>query len=199
MDTINAINVRKSIRKFKNVEVKKDLIEKVLDSATLAPFALSSGHEPWRFIVLEGEKKRELVDIIESVAKKSINRKSHIPIEENDTINENSIPDVLKTNAKIINDAPVFILAFGVYSSGHPKINHFDVHAISASVQNMLLSATDLGLGSLWIGAVWFAEKQICKWAGMDYLVAGVALGYSDDDFQKRTRKNWNDVTKWMK
>lgn len=39
-----------------------------------------------------------------------------------------------------------------------------NIQSIKASIENMLLAATDLGIGSLWICDVFFAYREICQW-----------------------------------
>lgn len=55
MDISQAISQRRSIRRFEDKPVPRELIEKILYAATLAPSGKNA--QPWRFIVLEGKKK----------------------------------------------------------------------------------------------------------------------------------------------
>lgn len=59
MDVFEAIKGRRSIRKFKQGKVSRDLIEKILDAARWAP---SGGNiQPWKFIVVDDEKVLERI------------------------------------------------------------------------------------------------------------------------------------------
>lgn len=51
-----AIQSRRSIRKYKSDDVPDDLVEQMLEAARLAPSAGNS--QPWRFIVARDEKVR---------------------------------------------------------------------------------------------------------------------------------------------
>lgn len=54
MDIIEAVNLRRSIRAFKNEQpVKKDIIEKILRTALYAPSATNS--QPWEFTIISGK------------------------------------------------------------------------------------------------------------------------------------------------
>jgi nitroreductase len=52
METMEAISRRRSIRRFTDAPVPRELVEKVLAAEILAPSA--KNRQPWRFIVLEG-------------------------------------------------------------------------------------------------------------------------------------------------
>jgi len=41
-----------------------------------------------------------------------------------------------------------------------------DIQSVGAAIQNMLLAAVDLGLGSLWICDVFFGYEELCAWLG---------------------------------
>jgi len=73
-----------------------------------------------------------------------------------------------------------------------------NIQSIGAAIQNMLLAATDLGLGSLWICDVFFAYEQLTNWLNTnDQLVAAVSLGYPAEAPFPRPRKNINVIIEW--
>lgn len=65
-----------------------------------------------------------------------------------------------KNSFKIMQEAPVLIFVINTLSKEYREFLSFeehiaeicDVQAIGASIENMLLTANNLGLGSLWIG-----------------------------------------------
>lgn len=58
MNTLQLIKSRRSIRKFKKANISAKTIEKILEAGRWAPSGLNN--QPWRFMVLEGEKKDAL-------------------------------------------------------------------------------------------------------------------------------------------
>lgn len=58
MDTLNLIRSRRSVRKFKKGSISDKTIAKILEAGQWAPSGLNN--QPWRFMVLEGEKKDAL-------------------------------------------------------------------------------------------------------------------------------------------
>jgi len=61
MDVYEAINLRKSVRKYLNRAVEKGKLIKILNAARLAPSA--SNRQEWRFVIVtDAETRRELAD-----------------------------------------------------------------------------------------------------------------------------------------
>jgi nitroreductase len=59
METLNAIQTRRSIRQYKKNKVTKEKINQILKAAMYAPSAMN--YQPWQFIVLD---KRENIDYL---------------------------------------------------------------------------------------------------------------------------------------
>jgi nitroreductase len=73
------------------------------------------------------------------------------------------------------------------------------VQSVGAAIQNMLLAATELGLGSLWIADVWDAYPEINAWLGTDdQLVSAVSFGHPAVDPPVPARKPMEDVVRWI-
>ncbi|WP_105616346.1 nitroreductase family protein [Vallitalea okinawensis] len=187
METLDAITKRRSIRKFQNKVVPKEIIEQLIDLSTKAPSG--KNRQPWRFLILQRNKKEELVNLI---TRNIQNRK------------EKGL-DVgsCQTSAKAMNEAPVVILVFNPFSRNEEDYNHYrlltDTQSIGAAIQTMLLAAKDLGLGSLWICDIFYMHYEICSWLNRDdELVAAVALGYGCEEPYPRPRKSRREVAEWM-
>lgn len=74
-----------------------------------------------------------------------------------------------------------------------------DVQSVGAAIQNMLLAALQLGIGSLWICDVFYAYEELCTWVGEEgQLVAAVSLGYADEHPGPRPRKPIEEVASWL-
>ncbi len=62
MDVTTTIQKRRSIRKYKNKEIPKDLLMQILEMARLAPSG--ANRQPWQLVVVtDAEKKKALVPI----------------------------------------------------------------------------------------------------------------------------------------
>lgn len=59
MHLTEIIQQRKSIRKYKNQPIDKEIIEEILESARLAPSAVN--FQPWKFFVCQSEHAKSVV------------------------------------------------------------------------------------------------------------------------------------------
>jgi nitroreductase len=187
MNTHEAISQRRSIRRFKSETISHESITKILNSAIQAPSG--KNRQPWRFIVVKEDKRPEMIRIMrESIAK--------IKQQGGDTGSS-------EWTANSMEKAPVTIFVFNTYAEntedhGHTS-NVVDVQSIGAAIQNMLLSAHELGIGSLWICDVFYAYKELCEWLGETHeMIAAVSLGYPDEYPGARPRKSVSEVTRWL-
>lgn len=57
METLRCIKTRRSIRKFKDKEIPKESIEKLLDAARCAPSSMDC--QPWEIIIVKEKKAKE--------------------------------------------------------------------------------------------------------------------------------------------
>jgi nitroreductase len=74
-----------------------------------------------------------------------------------------------------------------------------DTQSIGAAIQNMLLAAQAMGLGTLWMCDVCSAYQQLEEWLGESgELVAAVALGYADEQPAARPRRPLSEVVRWF-
>lgn len=96
----NVIEERRSIRKYKNQSVSRELIEKLVDAARLAPSA--KNRQPWKYIVYTGAAKAALLDVMEAALKKE-DREHHLLPES-----AFGLPDAFNT-LRIMREAPVII------------------------------------------------------------------------------------------
>ncbi len=191
MNTFDVIAARRSIRKFKSDPVPADILQKILTAGTLAPSG--KNRQPWRFIVVQGEKRLEMVRIMRDVIARAKERGED--------------PGSSEWTTNVMEQAPVTIFILNPHGI-HPWQMHsvwqnFDdlvnVQSVGAAIQNMLLVALDLGLGSLWICDVFYAYEELLEWLGESWqMVAAVSLGYPDEAPAARSRKPVSEVARWI-
>ena len=194
---ISAIYNRRSIRKFIDKPIsKKDIID-IIQSGIKAPS--SKNRQPWKNIVIQGNTKEEMLKVF----------RQGIEREENDSA---LLPDskqhltAAKYTADIMAEAPTIIfvvnsLGKSILSELTPEERVFEIcniQSIGASIQNMLLAATEKGIGSLWICDIYFAYLELCKWLNSDgQLIAAIAFGYPNEFPKERPRKKLDDIVEW--
>ena len=190
MNTLEAIAQRRSIRRFKDAPISDDTLETILNAAIQAPSG--KNRQPWRFVVVKEEKRAEMVRVM----REGIDWAEEMGVE----------PGSSRWTAKVMEHAPVTVFIFNPYGEhkfGKPpweqRWDPVGVQSAGAAIQNMLLAAQDLGLGSLWICDVYYALDGLCKWMDReDQMIAAVSLGYPDEQPDARPRKPLEEVTTWM-
>lgn len=73
-----------------------------------------------------------------------------------------------------------------------------NIQSLSASIQNMLLAATEKGIGGLWICDIYFAYSELCQWLNSDgQLIAAIAFAYPNESPKEKPRKKIEDLVEW--
>jgi nitroreductase len=186
MNIIQAIEKRRSIRRFKDKPIPDEIIKKILNTAVQAPSG--KNRQPWHFIVIRDKKKKKMMEIIRQV----INRDKK---QGRDTGSSEG-------TARAMDQAAVTIFVFNTNaqrSRDKTASSIVDVQSIGAAIQNMLLAAMEYGIGSLWICDVYYADDELCSWLGQtNEMVAAVSLGYPDEQPNARPRKSIKQVSEWF-
>ena len=179
MDTIKAIEDRRSIRKYKDVKVSKEQILDILNAGRLAPSA--KNRQPWYFVKVGTEMKNEIADLM-------------IKYVENKN-KEGRLYSVSFT-ANVIKEAPILIL---ILKSKDSEWDRYDTLSVGAAIENMCLRSTELNLGTLWIGDTDFVEKEILdmiKHNDME-LVSSLVIGYPNQEPKMRPRKDLEEIMEY--
>ena len=74
---MDAISDRRSIRKYSDREVSLEVINEILDAARVAPSG--KNNQPWHFIVLGGDSKKEFLDAMRRGLKREIRGNGNLP------------------------------------------------------------------------------------------------------------------------
>ena len=188
---------RRSIRKFLTTPISEKDMTDIIQSGMKAPS--SKNRQPWKYILVQGNAKEEMLEVF----RRGIGR------EENESA---LLPDsrqhiaAAKHTVDIMAEAPIIV--FVVNSLGKNILDELtpeehvyeicNIQSISASIQNMLLAATEKGIGSLWICDIYFAYAELCEWLDSDgQLIAAIAFGYPDEFPEERPRKKLEDISEW--
>ena len=164
---IQEIENRRSIRKYKSDAVSKEILEHIIYSATLAPSA--KNRQPWKFIVYQGKEKERLVDVMRNGINSE--KSTHKLMPEWAF----AIPDAQNT-VRIMQEAPCLIVVlntnqqtpFASIESEQRIVEICDSLSIGAAVENMILTATGYGLGTLWIANTCFAYNDLIDFIGTE-------------------------------
>ena len=165
-EILKNIKSRRSIREYLPKQIKQEDLDSIIEAAIYAP----SGHndQPWHFTIIQN---KELIAYI-SAKSKELMAKSEIDWMRNMGLN----PKINLTY-----NAPTLIIVSGNKVATSPKVD------CSASIQNMLLTAESLNIGSVWIGLIsfFFSLEDEVKKLGIPEGYEpyyGVALGYKGSE-----------------
>jgi nitroreductase len=162
---------RRSIRGYTSREVDRNDIIQMLTAASWAP----SGNnlQPWRFSVITNA---ELIKELSSL-----------------TIYYNWVQT-----------SPCLIAVFLDTKAIDDKISNIylkHVQAIGAAIQNMLLTAHELGLGTCWIGEILKNEDKVKELIGIPselQLMAIISVGYPSKDSKSRRKDIFETIINWL-
>ena len=134
-EILKAIKNRRSVRSYKSDQIKEEELQAIIEAGIYAP----TGHndQPWHFTVIQNKEK---IDYISEKCK-DLMKESEIQWIKNMGLNPNvSIP----------HNAPTLIIVSGRKNAVSPKID------CSAAIENMLIAAQSLNIGSVWLGLLSF-------------------------------------------
>ena len=183
METIDAIKKRRSIRKYRKYSVDRDKIVDILEAGRLAPSA--KNRQPWYFVVVNEEIKNKIADLMISL------------IQEQKEEGDYSYSSSIKFTGEVMKNAPVLIL---IYTDEDDRYLISDTLSIGAAIENMILRATELSLGTLWIRDTTHVEIEIGKLVEMSgrKLSSALLIGVADQTPNMRSRKDLEEIVKWL-
>ena len=190
MDIFTVIKERRSCRNFKPESLSEETIKTILEAATWAPSPLNI--QPWEFVVImNGEMKEKIFQEADRCRKWGIEASGWKWLEKYQV-------DFLKT-------VPVIVAVIG-----DPKKTGLDTFqeeggigyqlACAAAIQNMLLAAHALGLGSLWF--TMFDKKPMREIIGVapEKTPLGlICIGKSGEEPPRAVRKDVMDKANFVR
>lgn len=168
MNLQTLIRSRRSVGAFKNEPVSTELINELLASAVYAPNHRKT--EPWRFIVINGDARRQYAEI-----------RAEMVLENMAALDEAERQKAADGTVQKFTAVPLFLLAV---MKEHEKtdVREEDYAATACVVQNFLLLAWDQGLGTCW--KTFKNSARLREFLGLadDEKVVGIVhVGYPDE------------------
>ena len=177
MDLFDAMQTQRAVRRFKPDPVPSEAVSRVLDAATRAPSGGNS--QPWSFVVLQDADIRRQVGALYKDAWDAggIDRFTSDPDPARARVYRSA-----KYLAERMGEAPVLILACIESGGRGPSLT--TGASIYPAVQNLMLAARALGLGTVITTIHRGRESEIKELLGIPEDVATAALipmGYPAD------------------
>jgi nitroreductase len=111
-----------------------------------------------------------------------------------------------KNTLRIMREAPVTICVvdpdgYSPFEELNPDQRFTEINStlsIGAAVENLILKATELGYGTLWIGNTCFAYQELLEELNVDgQLVCAIAVGIPAESPEARPRKPLDEIAEF--
>ena len=144
MSLVDVVLSRRSVRRYEQKEISRDVLDEILEAGRQAPSAMN--RQPWHFVVLTD------YEIKKKLSRGLFNRH----------IKNSAVTIVGCANTGLID-------------------RKWSTISTSIALQNMVIAAWALGIGSCWIGGFKEAKvKELLEIPDKWKIVALVTLGYPD-------------------
>jgi nitroreductase len=198
LTTKEAIEQRRSIRKFKSDPVPNEVITALLDAARLAPSG--SNAQPWRFkIVKDSETKNKLAEA--AYNQSFIAQAPVVFVCCADIVGYlNGVVSGLQDLGRIgaVEDRIVKIILERTDKMKSISIDQFGQRIafnVAIAIEHIVLRALDFGLGTCWIRLMdEQAIRAIFGWSDTIFVVALLPIGYPDEAPAPRKRRTIEEI-----
>ena len=167
-ELLNLFNKRQSVRAYSTSTVKREVIERCIEAARLAPSACNA--QPWRFIIVDDpELKNQLADLTTT---------RMIPM--------NHFTKQAPVHIVVVMEKPNFSSKMGELI----RDKTFTLIDVGIATIQFCLQATSEGLGTCILG--WFNEKKVKKLLNIPSSKRAlliITLGYAESDNIREKRR----------
>ena len=193
MDIFEAMHTQRAIRRLRPDPVPEELIRKVLDAAIRAPSG--TNQQPWNFIVVRDPAKRKRIgELYLEVWSRFRSRVSPDAEPDPKTERIHAAADHL---AHHLGEAPIHIIVTFNHQISSAGVAGSSIYP---AVQNLMLAARALGLGTVLTTTHKGREAQVKELLGIPEHIETMALiplGYPQGRFGPTNRKPAEEVTFW--
>lgn len=202
MELKDAIEKRTSVRSFLPDEVPADDIREMVRRAGLAPSV--NNFQPWSFILITNK------DLLKKMATIISEKYREFPFKESDVTS--NVKKQVEWYSTFFTSAPALIAVLlekyeSVLERGstvsHEEINRLrnypDIQGTGACIQNILLTAVEMGYGGCWLSGPLVAGAELEKLIGVTgdtRLLSFIAIGKPSKDFTPKTKENLGEKLK---
>jgi nitroreductase len=196
VEVLEAIAARRSIRRYSSREVPDDLLRKVLEAGRLAPSA--SNLQTWKFKVVKDPVTRRALR--EAAHNQRFVEEAPVVIvacADLPALGERSKRTLELLRAGAVKPSAGMILWY-LRKKGDAEGERGFLHAVinvTIAVENMVLAATSLGLGTCWVRA--FEEAKVAEILALPPEYPPLFLlpmGFPAEDPPPRPRKNLEEI-----
>ena len=207
MDLFDAIQGRKSIRRFKQTPVPDEDIKKILDAGRFAPSANNT--QPWSFVVIQdpvmlknmAAATRDMIDKMVPYAENEKQAQRLAAYKNNYYTFFENAPVVIAVFMESSDAGTDRLLArMGYSAEDRKRLRPLPgLQSVSAAIENILLAVHALGYGSCWMTGPLVAQEAFEKLLGFGkekFIAALLPIGVPDENPLARNRKLLEEVVK---
>jgi len=195
-ETLLSIRNRRSVRVFIDKPVSDRDLRVILRAANQAPSA--HNQQSWKFIILKGDKKNELANLVNSKAA-GFTRPSSVLLRmaSRSIINAPVVIGVANTGELISRGTELFKVDKRI-SSDFFRI--MEIQSSAAAVENLLIAATSIGLASVWLGVLVLIKNDILRFMGEPEgeFMAVIPVGYAAKVSPGPSKQPLEEVVKYL-
>ena len=195
------IYTQRAIRYWQSKKVPRELLEQVIEAGSKAPSG--SNLQPWIFLVIDEDDKRWAISAALREVFEASPAKLLVEAGEN---SEDRTQRLMLRGAREffskLEKAPALIIPC-LYKLASPTQDPTSLLAgssIYTAVQNIMLSARALGLGTVMTTAQGMIEttlRELLKIPDDAYPVAFIPIGFPEANFGPTTRKGLDEILCW--
>ena len=196
-ETIRSIHQRRSVRRFTNQPVADEDVSALLAAANQAPSA--HNQQSWRFYVLGQEKKKAALAELITARAGTFTRPSSTLLR----MAAQSIASASRVIA-VVNTGELMKRGAELYQTdtqtGRDFFRTMEIQSSAAAVENLLVAATSLGIGSVWLGILILIKHEVREFLGEPdgEFMAVVALGYPARSTAGPRKRALEDVVRYL-
>lgn len=178
MTFLELVKKRRSVRRYSARPVPREVIDRCLEAARLAPSACNS--QPWYFIVADDEKLKD------SLASKAFSG----------IYSTNSFAKKAPVLIVVVTERPNYIVRLGGYFKGV----QYSLIDIGIACEHLVLQAEEEGLGTCWLG--WFNENAVKKILGLPKekkIDVIISMGYPEEkEMRDKVRRSLSEIRRFI-
>lgn len=198
MDVFEAIERRRSIRKYRDESVPREMLDRLIEAARLAPS--TSNTQSWKFMVItDRETRRQIRD--RAFGQRFI---EEAPVVIACFLDLDAFKEKGKQTLRLVMRGVRPSLEMVLRSVRGGKDKDFDPERVvlngtinvAIAAEHIVLEATELGLGTCWVRAFDALEVQkILELPEGVIIVSLLTVGYPDQSPSARPRKDVSEIT----
>ena len=177
MAFLELVKKRRSVRRYSKRGVPREVIDRCLEAARLAPSACNA--QPWYFIIVDDEKLKD------ELANKAFSG----------IYSMNSFAKAAPVLIAVVTERSNYIARLGGYFKGV----QYSLIDIGISCEHLILQAEEESLGACWLG--WFNENALKKVLGLPKgkkVDVIISMGYPEKAGTKdKSRKPLDEIRRF--